>query len=133
VSATSDLERPLTPFEPELHVSPFRLFRWLHEARAGRTEAPVLLDVREGREPKQGGSHGETPLRLRDARPFSDTRLPKDRDVVLVDGDGTAAATRARRLREAGHGRVWALYGGLELYDFALDPAVVGAERFLKG
>lgn len=129
MSATSDLERPLTPFEPELHVSPFRLFRWLHEARAGRTEAPVLLDVREGGQP----TSGENPLRLRDARPFSDPRLPKDRDVVLVDADGTEAATRARRLRETGHERVWALYGGLELYDFALDPAVVGAERFLEG
>lgn len=116
----------LTPFEPELHISPFRLFRWLHDARAGRTEAPVLLDVREPRNP------GEEPLHLRDAGAFSDGSLPEGRDVVLVDRDGTEATARARRLREAGHRRVRALYGGLELYDFALDPAVVGAERFLE-
>ena len=116
----------LTPFEPELHISPFRLFRWLHDTRAGRIEAPLLLDVREPRDPV-----AEEPPHLRDARPFSDSSLREDRDVVLVDRDGTEAAARARRLREAGHRRVRALYGGLELYDFALDPAVVGAERFL--
>jgi rhodanese-related sulfurtransferase len=128
VSAEDDVELHLTPFEPELHISPFRLFRRLHEARQRGAEAPVLLDVREGREP----SLAKAP-RLRDARPYSDTRLPDNREVVLIDRDGTQATAEARRLRQAGYRRVRALYGGLELYDFALDPAVVGAERFLEG
>jgi rhodanese-related sulfurtransferase len=128
VSTEDDVELRLTPFEPELHISPFRLFRRLHEAREGRAEAPVLLDVREGREP----SPAKAP-RLRGARPLSGTRLPENREVVLIDRDGTEATAEARRLRQAGHRRVRALYGGLDLYDFALDPAVVGAERFLEG
>lgn len=122
MSVRNDPEPGLPPFEPELHISPFRLFRWLQETRECWAEAPVLLDVSGERRPGP---------RLRDARPFRDAHLPKDRDVVLVDRDGVEAAARARRLREAGHRRVRALWGGLELYDFALDPAVVGAERFL--
>jgi len=125
----SELTLHLAPFDPALHISPFRLFRWLHEAREGRTEAPLLLELRKGR---------NLPLRLRDAQPISDPRsisLLGDREVVLVDDDGREATALTRRLRERstpGCERVRALYGGVELYDFALDPQVVGEERFLE-
>jgi len=112
---------PLPHFDPELHVSPFRLFRRLHEAQAGRARTPRLLDLRE-----QPG-----PLRLRAATPWQEQMPVPEGEAVLVDNDGRRATDLARRLREEGHARVQALYGGLRLYDFALDPGVVGEERFL--
>jgi len=51
--------------------------------------------------------------------------------VVLFDDDGTTAVQLAAELIEAGHPRVRALFGGLELYEFSLDPQVVGAETYL--
>ncbi len=51
--------------------------------------------------------------------------------MVLFDDDGSAAVELAARLIEAGHSRVRALFGGLELYEFSLDPQVVGAETYL--
>lgn len=113
----------MRPFEPALHVSPFRLFRRLREAREGAVPAPRLLDLRRTVEP------GE--LWLDGARPFSELELHGETDdVVLVDQYGHGATELARRLQAEGHA-VRALYGGLTLYDFALDPAVVGEERFL--
>lgn len=121
----------IAPFDPGIHVSPFRLFRWLHDAREGLCAAPVLLDVRPSE--VRGAPGART---MRDARPFTDsTSPPADRDLVLIDDDGRKATDLARRLREeqkeAAPTQIWALYGGLELYDFALDPQVVGDERFL--
>lgn len=114
-------DKPLVPFEIDLHISPVRLFRRLHEAREGLASAPVLLDLREA----------PGPISLRDARPFDENAVPDDRDVVLIDDTGDEALAAARKLHERGLSRVRALYGGLQLYDFALDPRVVGAERFL--
>lgn len=113
-------------FDPEVHLSPYTLFRRLQRCRERPEEAPPLLaDLREG---------GPRP-RLAGSRPWPGPgwEPPADRDVVLVDQDGEQALETARRLRGEGHPRVWALYGGLALYDFALDPAVVGDERFLAG
>jgi hypothetical protein len=56
---------------------------------------------------------------------------PVGRDTVLFDQDGTRAVALASALQANGHSRVRALFGGLELYAFALDPEVVGAETFL--
>lgn len=96
----------IEPFDPEIHVSPHALFRRLKDALEGVGRGP------DG----EGGQGGEG---------------PEERNVILVDADGLEATRRARELREAGHQRVFALYGGLELYDYALDPLVVGEERFL--
>ena len=52
---------------------------------------------------------------------------------MLFDVDGTIAPGIARRLQTVGFPRVRSLFGGLELYDFSLDPEVVGDERFLNG
>ena len=43
-------------------------------------------------------------------------------------------STRAvvERRQQAGDERCRALFGGLDLYEFALDPAVVGGETYLR-
>jgi hypothetical protein len=51
--------------------------------------------------------------------------------VVLLDDDGATAIEGARHMQAAGWPNVKALFGGLELYEFSLDPEVVGAETFL--
>jgi rhodanese-related sulfurtransferase len=108
-------------FDPHLHCSPYELFRRLQEGTA-----PLLLDLRGEDRRREPGA-----LVLTGARPWPEEPAPPDREVVLVDDDGAEATRRARALREDGFLRVRALYGGLRLYDHALDPGVVGGERFL--
>jgi hypothetical protein len=111
-------------FDPDLHLSPYTLFRRLLSCRGWpEKETPLLVDLRQGAEgPRLAGSR---------PWPGPGWEPPADRDVVLVDQAGKQALEAVRRLRGEGHARVWALYGGVALYDFALDPAVVGDERFL--
>jgi len=111
---------PVIRFDPQIEVSPFALFRRLREG-----DPPVLVDVRPASEA------GELSLAGAVAAGGPGWTPPPDRDVVLFDDDGAAAAAAATRLQAAGYSRVRALFGGLALYDFALDPAVVGDEVFL--
>jgi len=111
-------DKPVVRFEPALEVSPFALFRRL---KAG--DPPLLVDVR----PTPAGRtlQGAVPL------PPEPWQPPADVDTVLFDDDGSLATAEASRLQGAGSPRVRALFGGLELYGFALDPEVVGAETYL--
>jgi hypothetical protein len=52
-------------------------------------------------------------------------------DVVLVDDDGSMTVEIAHRWQAAGYPLVRALFGGLQLYEFSLDPQVVGPETYL--
>jgi hypothetical protein len=107
-------------FDPELEISPFALFRSFKEGRP-----PVLIDVRPA--PGMRGFARVPP------RPEPAGDAPEEGEVVvLFDLDGSIAPGIARRLQAVGFPRVRSLFGGLELYDFSLDPAVVGDERFLK-
>ena len=109
---------PVVEFDLLHEVSPYALFRRLKNAE----DPPLLVDVR-------GTPTGFT---LRDAIGLEAAWTPpEDRDVVLFDNDGGEAVALARRFHQEGHQRVRALFGGLELYGFALDPAVVGVETFL--
>ena len=112
--------KPVVAFDPRLEISPFALFRRLDEGKE-----VLLVDVRAREE------SGRT---LKGAvRPAGDDwRPPPEKDVVLFDDDGSAAVEVAQRLIEAGHPRVRALFGGLDLYEFSLDPQVVGAETYLQ-
>ena len=113
-----DDETPVVQFDPILEVSPFVLFRRIKEG-----EAPLLIDVR----PEPG------PLSLQGAIPYPGPEWspPQDRDVVLFDDDGSVAIEGARHMQSVGYPRVKALFGGLELYEFSLDPQVVGQETYL--
>ncbi len=109
---------PVVQFDPELEVSPFALFRRLKEG-----QGPMLVDVR----PEMGA------LNLAGAIPYPGPEWspPADRDVVRFHNDGTVALDGARHMQAAGWPKVKALFGGLELYEFSLDPEVVGEETFL--
>ena len=113
-----DDETPVVQFDPLLEVSPFALFRRLKEG-----DAPLIVDLRA--EP------GEDTLAGAVADPGPTWEPPDDRDTVLFDQDGSLAVARARALQAEGFERVRALFGGLDLYRFSLDPQVVGAETFL--
>jgi hypothetical protein len=106
-------------FYPKLQITPFALFRALREGRA-----PALVDVRM------------IPglLSFRGAIQFWDPEWdpPDEMEAVLFDDDGETAISLALELQKGGFPRMRALFGGLALYDFALDPAVVGEERFLR-
>lgn len=112
-------DKPVIQFDPRLEVSPFALFRRLREKRP-----PRLIDLRD----RPGG------WRLRGAEPGGADWRPESasEDVVVFDDDGTGAVERADRLQRQGYPRVKALFGGLELYQFSLDPRVVGEETFLE-
>ncbi len=111
-------DTPVVQFDVQLEVSPYAVFRRLREG-----DPPLLVDVR----PEPGA------LNLRGAVPYPgpDWAPPADRDVVLFDDDGALAVEGARHMQAAGWPRVKALFGGLQLYEFALDPEVVGAETYL--
>ncbi len=108
-------------FEEGLEISPYELFRLLKDGRA-----PLLVDVRPAHAPGELTFEGARRL-----DPRAD--LAADTVAVLFDDDGQAAVELVRELREGGNTGARALFGGLRLYDFGLDPVVVGAERFLVG
>jgi hypothetical protein len=113
-----DDSTPVVQFDPQLEVSPFALFRRMKEGHP-----PRLVDVR----PEPGA------LTLAGAIPYPGPEWspPAEEDVVLFDDDGSVAIEGARHMQAAGWPRVKALFGGLELYEFSLDPEVVGEETFL--
>jgi hypothetical protein len=117
------MRRKLPPrdirFDPEVEISPYALFRRFKEGRA-----PVLIDMRAV--PGQRSFLGAIPWLGPEWTP------PEDSEVVLFDDDGADSIEISRGLQAAGFPWVRSLFGGLELYDFSLDPAVVGEERFLK-
>lgn len=126
-AALSRLASPLSAglaFEPRLHVSPYRLYRWLHERRS-----LTLYDLRS-----QPG-----PLRFAAALPYpgdealASSRAQPGHPLILIDDDGHAASalTRGLQLTQSTH-HIRALYGGLVLYDHCLDPRIVGPHRFLQ-
>ena len=112
-------DKPVVQFDPRLEISPFALFRRLREQRA-----PRLVDVR--RQPEQWTLRGAESGSVETWRPSRE-----DEEVVLFDHDGSRAVDRADQLQRQGFSRVKALFGGLELYHFSLDPRVVGDETFL--
>ncbi len=116
-------DTPVVQFDPVLEISPFALFRRL---QAG--SAPRLLDVRFELEESSGT------LSLAGAERPPDpgwTPAEPDEEVVLFDDHGNSAVELARQLQAAGFTRVKALFGGLDLYEFSLDPEIVGHETFL--
>ena len=104
---------PPPPFEVGLHVSPYQLFR-----RLTNGERPPMVDLRATGRSLIGATRGEPGSAFAPG-------------TILIDRDGLAATETARRARAAGTD-VRALYGGIELWDFALDPLVVGEQRFLS-
>ena len=111
--------KPVVEFDPQLELSPFTLFRRLRENQALR-----LVDVRA--DPK--GMTLEGSIRL----PDPDWDPDPDTPVVLFDDTGAEAVELARGLQARGYDSLRALFGGLELYAFSLDPEVVGRETYLK-
>jgi hypothetical protein len=109
---------PVVQFDPQLEVPPYTVFRRLREG-----DPPLLIDVRP--------ACGRLALMGARALPSKDWTPPPELDVVLVDDDGSTAVGIARRLQAAGFPRVRALFGGLALYEFSLDPQVVGTETYL--
>lgn len=110
--------KPVVQFEPALEISPFILFR-----RLKKGQELHLFDVR----PTPG------PLSLAGARrwPGEGWEPEDERPVVLFDHNGSTAIRIVQQLQAAGFDQVRALFGGLELYEFSLDPQVVGSETYL--
>lgn len=112
--------KPIVQFDVDLEISPFSLFRRMkggHEL--------ILVDGRKG---------SASARSLEGALPYpADDWAPErpDAEVVVFDDDGGEAFELVQNLRERGCSRVKLLFGGLDLYEFSLDPEVVGGETFL--
>ncbi len=111
-------QKPVVQFEPALEISPFILFRRLKKGQQVR-----LIDVRS--------TPGELSLAGAERWQGEGWEPSDDRQVVFFDHDGNEAIPIARQLQAAGFEQVRVLFGGLELYEFSLDPQVVGDETFL--
>lgn len=112
-------QKPIVRFDPLIEVSPFTLFRRLREERA-----PRLIDVR--REP------GDRTLRGAESWAGEEWRPQADEEVVFFDEDGSEALPIVARLQHEGFPLAKMLFGGLDLYEFSLDPEVVGDDTFLE-
>ena len=112
-------DKPVVQFDPLREISPFTLFRRMKDGRF-----PELIDVRA--RPARKTLRGATSYAGEAWEPDGDN------EVVLFDQDGSEAEPIVRRLQTAGFERVKMLFGGLDLYEFSLDPAVVGEETFLE-
>lgn len=112
-------DKPVVEFDPRVELSPFALFRRLREG-----QDLLLVDVRS--QPLEWTLVGAMPLSGPDWTP------PEGRDVLLFDDDGTEAVPLVQTLQAQGHATIRALFGGLRLYEFSLDPEVVGEETFLR-
>jgi len=110
--------KPSVEFDPLHEISPFVLFRRLRDGRG-----PRLIDVR----PEPGGKT----LRAAESMPEPDWKPQENEEVLFFDDDGSLAYPLVERLHELGLNRCKALFGGLDLYEFALDPEVVGEETYL--
>lgn len=107
-------------FEPGIHTSPYTLLRLLASARP-----PLVVDLRPPAHSPRRTLSGSVAWRG-GVWPFG------DRQAVLVDEHGDHRTEEwVQRLKRAGHHQVRTLYGGLALYDHALDPLVVGDQRYL--
>jgi len=117
-------DAPVVQFDPTVEVSPFMVFRRL---KAGK--APRLVDVRPG--PPDDPTDGRSLAGAERMPDESWTPTEMDEEVVLFDANGTRAVDVVRRLQQNGYPRVRALFGGLDLYEFSLDPEIVGTGTFL--
>ena len=108
---------PIVQFDARLEISPFLVFRRLREGKR-----VALVDVRK--EPKGYTLEGSEPF-------TAEFEPPTDGITVLFDDDGTLAIDVAEAFQERGHAQVKALFGGLELWKFSLDPNVVGEHTYL--
>ena len=117
-------DAPVVRFDPALEISPFALFRRL---RSG--SAPRLLDVRTAPAADAGDSATLTGAERADGADW--TPSDTEEEVVLFDDHGNRAVELVRQLQAARYARVRALYGGLDLYAFSLDPETVGGVTFL--
>jgi rhodanese-related sulfurtransferase len=114
-----DDSTPVIQFDTALEISPYHVFRRLIES-----DPPLLVDVRV--------EVGARTLAGAIPYPGPEWSPPRDQDVVLFDDNGALAVDGARHMQAAGWSNVKALFGGLDLWEFALDPQVVGAETFLR-
>ncbi len=114
-------DKPVVQFDAQLEISPFALFRRLKNG-----EPLALYDARRSPGPLTFAE--SEPWPGESWSPAEDGRL-----TVLFDDDGSEAYPLGQELASAGWENVRVLFGGLELYRFALDPEVVGAETFLVG
>jgi hypothetical protein len=112
-------EKPIVQFDPRLEISPFTLFRRLSEDRA-----PRLIDVRR--------SAGVRTLRGAESWGGAEWRPAEGEEVVFFDEDGSEALPVVAKLQHEGFDLAKMLFGGLDLYEFSLDPEVVGSDTFLE-
>ena len=115
----NEADVPTVQFDTQLEISPFKLFRDLKDGRN-----PIIIDVRSG----------SPSMTIRGAQPAppSDWAPEPNQNVVLIDDDGSVAVPKAQEFHNRGFGRVKALFGGLDLYEFSLDPEVLGEDTFLE-
>ena len=112
--------KPIVQFDAHLELSPFELLRRLRSDLP-----PLLVDGRKSR-PSDRTLTGAL------SYPGSDwTPDDPEQTVVVFDDRGIEGLDLVRKLQAKGYARVRLLFGGLDLYEFSLDPAIIGQETFL--
>jgi adenylyltransferase/sulfurtransferase len=91
--------------------------------RRARGESLELIDVREPHEWEIARIDGARLVPLGTLEGALGT-LDREREVVVYCRGGTRSAEAARRLRDAGFGRVWSLAGGITRWSDEVDPGV---------
>lgn len=100
-----------------------QLRQWLDDAKQGKGDDPVLLDVREPWELQVCSLPGVRPVPMRTI-PLRIDELDRDRDTVVICHHGARSYQVALFLEQQGFGRVFNLYGGMAAWSREVDPAV---------
>ena len=89
----NEADVPTVKFDPQLEISPFKLFRDLRDGRN-----PIIVDVRSG----------SPSMTIRGAQPASppDWAPEPNQDVILIDDDGSIAVPKAQEFHARGFTRV---------------------------
>ncbi|MCX7898091.1 MAG: rhodanese-like domain-containing protein [Rhodocyclaceae bacterium] len=102
-------------------ITALQLKQWLDDAKAGKREAPLLIDVREPWEYHIVHIPGAKLMPMRTI-PLRIHELPREKDLAIVCHHGARSYQVCLFLEQHGFDRLFNLYGGMAAWSRDADP-----------
>jgi rhodanese-related sulfurtransferase len=108
------------PYNAEWEITPREL-----QARRGKPEEPLIVDVRTAQERAIGCIAGSVHIPLADLEAQIETlREHEDREICTLCHHGVRSLRAAAALRRAGFEQVRSVAGGIHLWSVDIDPSI---------